>query len=133
MSNIKLGPCGEKIGHISLVEKQKVPDEMAERTWIKWLISRDDGAPTFAMRVFTIEPGGHIKPHHHPWEHEIYVLKGVGDIRISSRVYRVTSGSFVYIPPNVEHEYWNRGEDDLEFICIIPLKPSVEGNTRKEC
>ncbi len=117
---IVLGPYGEKLGHYTLVKKEKVPEDMAEKTWIRWLIRKEDGAPNFAMRVFEVEPGGHIKAHSHPWEHEIFVLEGVGDIRISDRVYRVTSGFFIYIPPNVEHEYWNKGDKSLVFICLIP-------------
>ncbi len=115
-----------KVGLYTLVEKQRVPEELAEKTWIRWLIRKEDGAPLFAMRVFTVEPGGHIKPHKHPWEHEIFILKGVGEIRIGDRVYRVTRGFYVYIPPNIEHEYWNRGSEDLEFICVIPHKPTAE-------
>ena len=133
MPDIKLGPCNEKVGHTDIVEKQLVSEDMATKTWIRWLIKGDDGAPTFAMRLFTVEPGGYIKPHHHPWEHEIYVLKGIGEIRIGSRIYRVTSGSFLLIPPNVEHEYTNIGEEDLEFLCMIPLKPSVTESTKKRC
>ncbi|MCD6196772.1 MAG: cupin domain-containing protein [Staphylothermus sp.] len=117
---IVLGSYGEKLGHYTLVKKEKVPEDMAEKTWIRWLIRKEDGAPNFAMRVFEVESGGHIKAHSHPWEHEIFVLEGVGDIRIGDRVYRVTSGFFIYIPPNVEHEYWNKGDKPLVFICLIP-------------
>ncbi len=130
---LKQGPCGEKVGYMSIVEKEKVPEEMAEKTWVQWLIRESDGAPTFAMRLFTVEKGGHIRAHHHPWEHEIYILEGVGDIRIGSKIYRVTKDFFIYIPPNVEHEYWNRGNIELRFICIIPLKPSVKASTAKKC
>ncbi len=117
---IILGPYGEKIGHYTLVKKEKVPEDMAEKTWIRRLIRKEDGAPNFAMRVFEVEPGGHIKAHSHPWEHEIFILQGVGDIRIGDRIYRVTSGFFIYIPPNIEHEYWNKGDKPLVFICLIP-------------
>ncbi|MEM1676144.1 MAG: cupin domain-containing protein [Desulfurococcaceae archaeon] len=132
MINVK-GACGEIVSHIDLVEKKKVSEDSAEKTWIKWLFSDRDGALTFAVRVFEIEPGGWIKPHSHPWEHGIYVLEGVGDVRIGSRVYRVTSGSYLYIPPNVEHEYRVVGDKSVKFICIIPLKPSVQESVKKEC
>lgn len=130
---IVLGSCGEKVGHYSIVEKEPVSKEMATKTWIRWLIRKEDGAPTFAMRMFEIEPGGHIKSHSHPWEHEIFVLEGLGEVRIGSKVYRVTGGFFLYIPPNVEHEYWNRGNKPLKFICLIPHKPSTEEKEVKKC
>ncbi len=127
------GPCGEKIGYYELVEEQKVPDDMGTQTFVRWLIKEDDGAKAFAMRLFTIKPGGHINQHHHPWEHEIFVLEGVGEIRIGSRVYRVSQGFFIYVPPNVEHEYWNKGDKDLKFLCMIPLKPTVNSDEKIEC
>ncbi len=133
MSSVKKGVCGEIVSHVDLVEKQLVGEDMAEKTWIKWLFRKEDGALTFAMRVFEVEPGGWIKSHHHPWEHGIYVLEGVGDIRIGSKIYRVSGGSYIYVPPNVEHEYWNRGDSLLRFICIIPVKPSVEKDEKIEC
>jgi quercetin dioxygenase-like cupin family protein len=39
-------------------------------------------------------------------------------------VYEVTEGNFIFIPPNVVHEYW-AGEKGVEFLCLIPLKPTV--------
>jgi quercetin dioxygenase-like cupin family protein len=133
MDTVKLGPCGEKVGHYTVIPEERVSADMASSTWIRWLIRREDGAPTFAMRMFRVEPGGHIKGHSHPWEHEIFILDGVGEIRIGSRVYRVTAGFFLYIPPNVPHEYWNRGDKDLVFLCLIPHKPSVESDKPVEC
>ena len=97
------------------------------------LVSEKDGAKVFSMRLFDVLPGGHIKAYHHPWEHEIFVLDGVGEVRIGNRVYRVTRGVFLYIPPNVEHEYWNRGDSVLRFLCMIPNKPSVEEDKKIEC
>ncbi|NPA98778.1 MAG: cupin domain-containing protein, partial [Crenarchaeota archaeon] len=57
--DIWIGPCGEKIGHYEIIEEQKVPDEMGTKTYVRWLIKEDDGARAFAMRLFTIKPGGH--------------------------------------------------------------------------
>jgi quercetin dioxygenase-like cupin family protein len=119
------GPCGEKVGHYTDVIEENVPSEMASGTTIRWLVRKEDGAPTFAMRLFKVAPGGHINAHRHPWEHEIYVVRGKGRVRIGSANYTVNEGFFIYIPPNVEHEYWNTGDDDLLFICVIPHGPTV--------
>ncbi len=121
MTRIVSGPCGEKIGYYEVVEEKPLPLEQGESVSIRWLLSEKDGVPNFAMRLFTIQPGGHINAHSHPWEHEIYILEGVGDVRIGERVYRVTKGFFIYIPPNIEHEYWNTSNRELKFLCIIPL------------
>ncbi len=129
-----LGPCGEKVGYWETVEPKRLDEKQAVKTTVRWLIREEDGAKTFSMRLFEVEPEGHIRAHYHPWEHEIYVLDGVGEIRIGSRVYRVTKGFFIYIPPNVEHEYWNKSNDKtLRFLCIIPNKPTVDDKKKKEC
>jgi len=120
------GPSGEKVGHYSDIEAQRVNDKLAVKTWIRWLISKDDGAPTFAMRLFEVEVDGWIKAHRHPWEHEIFIVSGDGEVRIGDKRYKVSQGDFIYIPPSVEHEYWNRGDKSLWFICIIPNEPSVK-------
>ncbi len=45
------------------------------------LITERDGAPHFAMRLFTLDPGGHTPYHSHEWEHEVYILAGSGAVR----------------------------------------------------
>ncbi len=126
------GPCGEKVGHYTDIVEENVPENMAVNTTIRWLVKKEDGAPTFAMRLFKVSRGGHIKAHSHPWEHEIFVVRGRGRVRIGSREYPVEEGYFLYIPPNVEHEYWCTGDSDLEFICVIPHEPSAR-EEKVEC
>ena len=126
MSTVRYGSCGEKVGYYKDVEAEEFSSDLAEKTSIRWLIKKEDGAKVFAMRVIEVGEGGHINPHHHPWEHEIFILKGAADIRIGSKIYRVSSGYFLYIPPNAEHEYWHRGGETLRFICLIPNNPTVE-------
>ncbi|MET1160553.1 MAG: cupin domain-containing protein [Thermoprotei archaeon] len=119
---VKPGPNGEIVNHYEFAEEERVPEDTAHNTTIRWLLSnKRDGVPTFAMRMFRVKPGGYIKAHKHPWEHEIFVLEGVGEIRIGDVVYRVSRGFYIYIPPNVEHEYRNRGDKDLVFLCMIPV------------
>ena len=115
---------GEKIGYYEDISEEPVSGELAEKTWIRWLIRKEDGAPTFSMRFFRMEGNGHIKAHSHPWEHEIFVLKGSGVIRIGKGRYSVSKGYFLYIPPCIEHEYWS-GDGGLEFLCIIPNSPTT--------
>lgn len=133
MIGISVGPCHEKVGHYTEVKSLAVPPDAARKTYIRRLISEEDGAPTFTMRLFEVEVGGSIAPHHHPWEHEIFILEGEGKVKIGSKWYVVSEGYFIYIPPNVEHEYVNTGEKTLKFICVIPHKPSVEGREPVKC
>ena len=107
------------------VKAEELPAEMGVKSNIRWLIKGEDGARAAAMRYFQIFPKGKIYRHHHPWEHEIFITKGSGELRIGSKWYSVKQGMFIFIPPNVEHEYVNKGSESFEFICIIPLKPTA--------
>jgi quercetin dioxygenase-like cupin family protein len=111
--------CKPKVVKWDEVEAKEVPENMATKTTIRWLIGPGE-APTFYMRVFEVQPGGEIFEHSHPWEHEIFVLKGKGIIRINGKEYEVEEGSVVYIPPCAEHYYKNTGDEVLRFICVIP-------------
>ncbi|MHA1589422.1 MAG: cupin domain-containing protein [Candidatus Njordarchaeales archaeon] len=104
------------------VPMQEVDFEGAIGAYIQWLLSKDDGAENFAMRRFTIKPGGKIPRHAHWYEHEIYVLKGRGRVGIGEKVYEVEEGSVLFVPPDVPHWYENIGDEDWVFLCIIPLR-----------
>ncbi len=116
--------CGEKVAHYTQVEEKIIPPNMAVNTTIRWLIAEQDGARNFYMRLFRMGENSHIKGHFHPWEHEIFIVKGSGRVRIGEKYYDVSEGTAIYIPPNVEHEYWSK--KGMWFICVIPAKPTSE-------
>ena len=113
-----------KVAHVDEVEKEKVDMEGVEKTWIQWLIAKKDGAENYAMRLFTVEPGGVIGKHQHPWEHEIFFLEGKGIVGAGDEEKEVVAGNFAYIEPDVPHWYRNTGDSDWKFLCIIPMKGS---------
>jgi len=84
------------------------------------LIGPEHGAPNFIMRLFTLGKGGFSPYHKHAWEHEVYVLSGQGIVKGEGFEKKVTSGDFVYVPPNEEHQFLCTGEDELKFLCVIP-------------
>ncbi len=125
--------CGKALDYRE-IEAQMVPERMASgRVTIRWLISKDDGAQAFYMRLFEMEPDSEIKEHSHPWEHEIFVLEGDGVISIEDKEYRVKAGTVVFIPPNVRH-YYKSGSKGMSFICVIPAEPTArEGEIPEYC
>ncbi len=83
------------------------------------LITEREGAPTFAMRVFTLEPEGHTPYHTHTWEHEVYIMKGTGSVRGTAGERVLRPGDAVYIAPQEEHQF-RAGAEGLQFICCVP-------------
>ena len=109
-----------KAYHYKDIENQDVP-EPAEKVKIRWLINEKQGAPNFAMRRFEVEPGGSTPYHTHPWEHEVYVLAGQGEVRFAGGSHAATPGDFAFVPPNDEHQFVNVGDKPFEFLCMVPL------------
>ncbi len=104
------------------VPAQDVAEEGAAGTKIRWLIAEKDGAPNFAMRLFEMAPGGHTPLHAHPWEHEVFVIRGRGLVVRGGSEARIAPGDFVFIEPNETHQFRNHGRAMLSFICVIPLR-----------
>lgn len=103
------------------VKEEVVTKANSTKTTIRWLITKEDGAPRFTMRRFKIGPGGEIGMHQHSEEHEIYILKGKGKvIDQEGNIVEVSRGDVLYVPPNEEHGYKNDGEKQFIFLCVIP-------------
>ncbi len=83
------------------------------------LIGPDEG-PAFSMRRFIMEPGGGIPAHTNTVEHEQYVLRGRARIGIGDEVYEVKSGDVLFIPAGVPHWYEVTGDENFEFLCMVP-------------
>ena len=95
--------------------------EEAEGVSIRWVIDRDDGAPTFAMRVIDVEPGSNTPFHTHEWEHGVFVLSGQGVVRSQDGETPIEPETVVFVPPGEQHGFFNTGGEILRFICVIPL------------
>ncbi len=85
------------------------------------VISADDGAPNFCMRVFEVEPGSSTPWHSHQWEHEVFVLSGEGVVKSEEGEAQITKDSVVFVAPNEQHCFLNSGKKPLRFVCVIPV------------
>ena len=113
-----------KVVRVSEVEASRVEEEGAEKAWIKWLISKDDGAPNFSMRLFELEPGGRTPLHSHPWEHEVFILSGKCKVILGDEEKIVDPHAAIYVPPNLRHSFVNVGQEKLTLLCLIPHRQS---------
>jgi len=85
------------------------------------LVGPSNDAPNFSMRRFTVGAGGCSPYHTHPWEHEVYVLSGQGEVRFAGGGQAVVPGDFAFVPANDEHQFVNTGDEPFEFLCMVPL------------
>jgi quercetin dioxygenase-like cupin family protein len=111
---------------------ESVVVKAGDKTTIQVLISSQEG-PNFALRRFIMEPGGGMREHTNTVEHEQYVLRGHASIGIGTETFGVHSGDVVFILEGVPHWYKNVGEENFEFLCIIPNKPDEIKIVKKTC
>jgi len=85
------------------------------------VIGEKEGAPNFILRVFTVAGNGYSPKHAHPWEHEVFILRGTGKVLLGESFINISEGHAVFVPENIEHQFINTSEsEELEFICVIP-------------
>jgi len=113
-----------KVRAIKAHRQEPVVMEGAKGARIRMLIGPDDGATTFHMRHFEVEPGGCTPHHKHDFEHEVLILKGGGIAKSVDGDRPFKAGDVIFVPPNEEHQFCNTGSENCEFICLIPAPKS---------
>ena len=97
------------------------------------LVALDDNPTTCTLSYSRIEPGKTSSHHIHPWEHEVYVIKGSGTLICDGKEYPVKEGDAMFIPGNVDHYTLNYGgQGDILRIEINPLEAARSGGARNE-
>lgn len=109
-----------KIEKSSNIAKLPVEVQGAKDTEIRWLISKEDGAENFALRMFELQPGGFTPLHTHAHEHEVFVIEGRGVFVYQGRQHPFGAEYVMFVPPNEEHQFKNTGDSVLRMLCIIP-------------
>ena len=107
-----------KVQHYTETTSQ--PAEGIPGVSVRWVINKEDEAPNFAMRVFDVQPGATTPYHTHPWEHEVFVLEGEGVVKSADGERPLQREFVIYVAPNEEHQFVNKGDGVLRFICLIP-------------
>ena len=108
------------VSRYDTVQAEDVIVEGASRVKVRWLITKEMGAENFAMRIFEVETNGYSPLHVHPWEHEVFILEGEGQLFDGEKAAPFKAGDVVFVPANERHQFKNNGQELLKFICLIP-------------
>ena len=109
-----------KVFPYNSVKNEDVVMEGAAKVKVRWLITKEMGAPNFAMRIFEIEPSGFTPMHKHPWEHEVFILEGEGELFDGKKATPLKPDDVVFVPSDEMHQFKNTGKAPLRFMCLIP-------------
>jgi quercetin dioxygenase-like cupin family protein len=104
------------------IEGQPMAMEGVKGVSMRMLVGRADGAPNFAMRHFTVEPGGHTPRHQHNYEHEVVIVEGSGRVEYDGDVHEIRAGDVLLVEPNRIHQFRNEGDAPLKFLCLVPIE-----------
>lgn len=86
------------------------------------LVGPDDGAGNFAMRLFSVAPGGQTPYHDHEWEHEVFVVEGQGALVGEGGEQPLKAGDAVFVPGGTTHQFRNTGAGEFRMICVVPMQ-----------
>ncbi len=109
-----------KVENSARIEETEVTMEGAAGARMRLLISERDGARNFAMRMFTVAPGGHTPYHNHNYEHEVYILEGQGVLKGEQKTHEFGTGDVIFVQADEKHQFLNTGAQSLKFLCLIP-------------
>ena len=109
------------VRHADEMDGTPVRMEGADRVAMRLMVGRADGAPTFALRHFTVAPGGHTPRHSHDYEHEVFVVEGAGRIEQDGEMHDLRPGDVAFVKPNALHQFVNTGDGPFKFLCVVPV------------
>jgi quercetin dioxygenase-like cupin family protein len=103
----------------------EIPEKSINRVYmrgvsIRYLVVEEFGAPNFEMRYFELQKGGKTSIDEHPYEHEVFVLKGSGRMLINDKEYPLRVHDVVLVEPNEKHRFIQEGEEPFGFLCVVP-------------
>ena len=71
------------------------------------------------MALVAVPPGKSSDRHYHLVSEETYfLLRGEARMVVDDVEFRLDAGQACLIQPREQHQIWNAGEDELEFIAI---------------
>lgn len=122
-----MGQKTEHEKHIFLVNPANLPVEEfekkgAEKVQVQYLIDDRHGSERFALRLYTVQRGGHTPLDQHEYEHQVYVLSGNGLLKQSeepgSAPRALKRGDTIFIPSNAIHQFSNAESEPFVFLCV---------------
>lgn len=83
---------------------------------LQWLVDRDLGALHVMAYRLALDPDSALSHVHGGAEEVLYVLDGIGEVRVEGVTHRVGPGQAVFIPEGAEHTYINTAAEPLTLV-----------------
>lgn len=77
------------------------------------------GSEKHSVALVTVPPGKSSARHYHlVSEESYYILRGKARMVVDDQRFQLAPGQACLIEPGEQHQIWNAGEEDLEFIAV---------------
>jgi quercetin dioxygenase-like cupin family protein len=106
--------------NVDNIPEKGINRKYRDQITIRYLLVQEFGTPNFEMRYFELNSGSLTALDQHPYEHEIFIVRGRGKLLVDSREYILRQGDAILIQPNEVHQLRQVGEEPLGFICVVP-------------
>jgi quercetin dioxygenase-like cupin family protein len=106
------------------VEERGYESPDVQGVTVQWLIGPAEGAPSFAVRYFEVQPRGATSMDRHEHDHGVVIVRGRGEVRLGDEVRDVSFGDAVYVAPYEPHQFRCVGQEPLGFLCVVPARRS---------
>lgn len=111
------------IKNLEHVLAEPVQMEGAKDVKVRVIFGPKDKAPTFAMRLFELGPGGHTPYHQHNFEHEVLVLAGEVAVVREDGVVPLKVHDALLVAANEVHQFRNLSSSKpAQFLCLVPVE-----------
>ena len=82
-------------------------------------LARTKDTPRFTCSIIDFAPGRLLEPHSHPDEDDsFYILEGELTFTVEDEVVIAGPGTFVLVPPGLEHTFRNDGDTVVRMVNI---------------
>jgi quercetin dioxygenase-like cupin family protein len=87
--------------------------------------SGSTGGEYVEIEVF-VQPGGVVAAAHvHPYQTERFeILGGTIGMKVGRKKIEARYGDVVTVEPGTGHKFWNAGDDELHFVCVV--RPALQ-------
>ena len=96
-----------------------VPPGQGHRVGNVEFLARTVDTPRFNFGIIEIQPGRELEQHvHHEEDDAFYIVEGEMTFSFGDREVTAPPGTFVLVPPGVEHGFRNAGPDPVRMLNI---------------
>ena len=108
---------------MTIIANAQVPFQTLDGMRHQTLAGSEEGLKHLSVWRQTMAPGTATPPHRHDCEEVIVVATGNGEVHMQGNVLPFGPDSTLVIPPNVDHQIFNTGNEPMMMVASFSVSP----------